>query len=258
MLVSAAGGYGLRTDELELDVRELDALLGRARELDLGGRAEHAVAALEKALALWHGECFHDVRAEPWARAEITRLEEWQAAAVEQRAGLLLALGRPAQVVAALEVFLGTYPLRERAWELLVRAYVAQGRQADALDRLRLVRGRLAQDLGVDPGPELRGLETAVLRQAVEAPSIPHAQPPTQRFVGRAIELATLEQARRDALTGSEVVLVSGEPGVGKSTLLAHFAATKSIWGRYPDHAIPPPLWGWEQVFRWACGCGRG
>ena len=87
-------------------MRELDALLGRARELDLGGRAEHAVAALEKALALWRGECFHDVRAEPWARAEITRLEEWQAAAVEQRAGLLLALGRPAQVVAALEVFL--------------------------------------------------------------------------------------------------------------------------------------------------------
>ena len=250
ILVSAGRGYGLRHGELDLDVRDFDVLLARARELALAGRAEQAVAALDEALGLWRGESYHDVHAEPWARADITRLEEWRAAAVEQRAEMLLALGRPAHVVAALEVFLQAQPLRERAWEILVRAYVAQGRQADALDRLRAVRRLLAQDLGIDPGPALRNLEAAVLRQAVEAPPMPHAQPAPERFVGRRIELATLEQARREALIGSGVVLLDGEPGVGKSTLLARFATPQSLWGRYPDHATPPPLWGWEQVLR--------
>ncbi|WP_048554515.1 BTAD domain-containing putative transcriptional regulator, partial [Nostocoides japonicum] len=255
ILVTEGGGYGLRPSAatpgaLELDVRDLDTLLTRARELALSGRADRAVATLDEALGLWRGESYHDVRDESWARPEIARLAEQRATAVEQRAELLLALGRSADVVTAMEAFLGAEPLRERAWELLVRAYVAQGRQADALDRLRTVRRLLAENLGIDPGPALRDLETAILRQAVAAPETPRDHTAVDRFVGRAAELATLERARRDALTGSVVVLLSGEPGVGKSTLLARFATAQSLWGRYPDHATPPPLWGWEQVIR--------
>lgn len=265
ILVTAGRGYGLRLSAkkpsatepratepgaLELDIRELDTLLTRARELALSGHPERAVATLDEALGLWRGESFHDVRDESWARPAIARLAEQRAAAIEQRAELLLTLGRTAEVVTAMEVFLEAEPLREHAWELLARAYVAQGRQADALDRLRTVRRLLAEDLGIDPGPALRDLETAVLRQAVAAPEPPDEPKPGTGFVGRTAELATLEQARRDALTGSVVVLLSGEPGVGKSTLLARFATARSLWGRYPDHATPPPLWGWEQVIR--------
>ena len=255
ILVTEGGGYGLRPSAakpgaLELDVHQLDTLLTRARELALSGRAERAVATLDEALGLWRGESYHDVRDESWAQPEIARLAEQRAAAVEQRAELLLALGRSADVVTAMEVFLGTEPLREHAWELLVRAYVALGRQADALDRLRTVRRLLAEDLGIDPGPALRELETAILRQTVTAPDTPREHTSVNRFVGRTAELVTLQQARRDALTGSAVVLLSGEPGVGKSTLLARFATAQSLWGRYPDHATPPPLWGWEQVIR--------
>jgi DNA-binding SARP family transcriptional activator len=255
ILVTASGGYGLRTGAaspgaLELDVRELDALLTRARELALSGHADRAVATLDEALGLWRGESYYDVRDEPWARPEIARLAEQRAAAVEQRAELLLTLGRSADVATSMEVLLAAEPLREAAWELLVRAYVAQGRNAEALDRLRTVRRLLAEDLGIDPGPALRDLETAILRQAVAAPHTSREHTTADSFVGRAAELATLERARRDALTGSAVLLLSGEPGVGKSALLTRFATAQSLWGRYPDHATPPPLWGWEQVIR--------
>lgn len=255
VLVTAGGGYGLRPSAakpsaLELDVRELDTLWTRARELALSGRADRAVAALDEALGLWRGESYHDVRDESWAQPAIARLAELRTAVIEQRARLLLALGRSADVVTAMEELLGTEPLRERAWELLVRAYVAQGRQADALDRLRTVRRLLAQELGIDPGPALRDLETAVLHQAVAVPETSDEPTTVNRFVGRTAELATMERARQDALTGSVVVLLSGEPGIGKSTLLARFATAQSLWGRYPDHSTPPPLWGWEQVIR--------
>ncbi|GAB3884958.1 hypothetical protein GCM10027612_19500 [Microbispora bryophytorum subsp. camponoti] len=233
---------------------------------------------LTEALALWRGDAYADARSEEWARPEIARLEQLRLDAVEGLAEALLGLGRHTDVVARLEPFVHDHPLRERAWELLALAHYRSGRQAAALACLRRVREVLAGELGIDPGPRLRELETAVLRQdgaltARTAAARPAAPPPGRSdsgrrdpgqrdpgrraddgpFVGRESALEFLAGAVTAASTARQVVLVDGEPGVGKTRLLRRFRATAGVpvgWGSSPDHETAPALWPWEQVLR--------
>ncbi|MEU6410923.1 BTAD domain-containing putative transcriptional regulator [Microbispora sp. NPDC046933] len=280
VLVSAADGYGLMTGGLDLDTRDFDALVSTGSGHLGEGRHEQAAAVLTEALALWRGDAYADVRSEEWARPEIARLEQLRLDAVEGLAGAQLELGRHTDVVARLEPFVHDHPLRERAWELLALAHYRSGRQAAALECLRRVREVLAGELGIDPGPRLRELETAVLRQdAALTPAARPAAPPPRRsapgrrdprrsdprrsdprrraddgpFVGRESALEFLAGAVKAASTARQVVLVDGEPGVGKTSLLRRFRATAGVpvgWGSSPDHETAPALWPWEQVLR--------
>ncbi|MFI7631607.1 BTAD domain-containing putative transcriptional regulator [Microbispora rosea] len=280
VLVSAADGYGLMTGGIDIDTRDFDGLVSTGSGHLGEGRHEQAAAVLTESLALWRGDAYADVRSEEWARPEIARLEQLRLDAVEGLAGALLELGRHTDVVARLEPFVHDNPLRERAWELLALAHYRSGRQAAALECLRRVREVLAGELGIDPGPRLRELETAVLRQdaALTAAARPVAPPPRRSglgrrdpgrrdpqrrdpgrraddgpFVGRESALEFLAGALTTAAAGRQVVLVDGEPGVGKTSLLRRFRATAGVpvgWGSSPDHETAPALWPWEQVLR--------
>ncbi|MFI7694511.1 BTAD domain-containing putative transcriptional regulator [Nonomuraea sp. NPDC049655] len=283
VLVSAADGYGLMTGGLVLDTTDFGTLVSAGSAHLAAGRHEQAAADLAEALGLWRGDPYADVRAQEWAQPEIGRLEQVRLDAVEALAAALLDLGRHTDVVARLDPFVREHPLRERAWELLVLAHYRAGRQAAALECLRGVRDVLAGELGIDPGPRLRELEAAVLRQdAALLPSgrpatppqsllpTPHPKPPLTPvraaapgagepapdqpvFVGRESALAFLTEAARAASAAGQVVLVDGEPGVGKTSLLRRFRATVGVpvgWGASPDHETAPALWPWERVLR--------
>ncbi|GIH42330.1 hypothetical protein Mco01_53300 [Microbispora corallina] len=270
VLVSAADGYGLMTGGLDLDTRDFETLVSAGSGHLAEGRHEEAAAALAEALDLWRGDPYADVRSEEWAQPEIGRLVQVRLDAVEGLAAALLELGRHTDVVARLDPFVREHPLRERAWELLVLAHYRAGRQAAALECLRRVREVLAGELGIDPGPRLRELEGAVLRQ--DATLLPTKRPAAQRtpvrttarrapesaadqpvFVGRESALEFLNEAAKASSAAGQVVLVDGEPGVGKTSLLRRFRATADVpvgWGSSPDHETAPALWPWERILR--------
>jgi DNA-binding SARP family transcriptional activator len=110
----------------------------------------------EAGLALWRGQAYADVADAAWAAPEVARLEELRLSAFEGRCAALLALGSHDVVVAELGSHVHAYPLREHGCELLALAMYRAGRQADALAVLRAIRARLAEDLGIDPGPALQ------------------------------------------------------------------------------------------------------
>lgn len=160
VLVSAAPGYRL---ELPADTVDAWAFEARVREADTMHDPSRRSALLTEALAVWSGEAYAEFGLVAWARPEAERLEELRLRAVELRAEAELATGRTAAVVPELERHLHDHPLREDAVRLLALALYRTGRQADALAVLRRARERLADELGVDPGPVLRALEADVL-----------------------------------------------------------------------------------------------
>ncbi|WP_122615334.1 BTAD domain-containing putative transcriptional regulator, partial [Streptomyces sp. Tu 4128] len=121
-------------------------------------------AALEE----WRGPAYAEFSGAEWARGERSRLTELRLRAVERRAELLVDLGRAAEAVPDLDAHLTGHPWREEAWRLLALALYRTGRQGDALAVLRRARGRLAGQLGLDPGPRLRRLEARILAQDPE------------------------------------------------------------------------------------------
>ncbi len=222
VLVTQAPGYRLAVDPEAVDAVRFERLLARARALTADPRA--ALDVVEEALALWRGPALSDVGDAEWAAAEGLRLEELRLGALEDRLELLLETGRHAEGTAELERLAALHPLRERLHRLLIVALYRAGRQADALAVYQRLRERLADELGIDPAPELQALATAVLRQQVPGPRSP-APPPSpsapalpQRLspvVGREQDLATaFEQLRLGRL-----VTLTGPGGVGKTTL---------------------------------------
>lgn len=201
-------------------------------------------AGLDEALDLWRGPAYAEVADQPWARAEIGRLDELRLLAVQRRAEAMLAADRAADAVPELEALVKQHPLREEARRLLALALYRSGRQADALAALRAARETLAGELGVDPGPALRQLETDILRHA-PALTAPADRSPVARsrsLIGRDDALAALEAAvgTRDRLG---LALVSGEPGIGKTALVAEFARRhRTLWYRSPaELGVPDP-----------------
>ena len=207
VLVTTDAGYRLAVDRTDVDaawfaaeVRRLHrALSPLTTQLTTGpdpawpSRDEVVthVEALEEALRAWRGTAYADLPDHPDVLAERAALDELRATAEEDSALGLLALGEHADVVAATEQATARSTLRERPWALHALALARSGRQAEALEAIRTVRGLLADELGLDPGPELRGLESAILRQdpvlstwlrpvapATSDPVVPDAVPP--------------------------------------------------------------------------------
>jgi class 3 adenylate cyclase len=150
-IVTRGRGYELRLGPDDLDIQRFERLLA-------GG-------APREALALWRGPPLADVADEPFAPVEIRRLEEMRLAALELAIERDLAAGRHREVVAELDALVVEEPLRERLHAQRMLALYRSGRQADALDAFQQARAALVEQIGVEPGPELRRLHDAMLRQ---------------------------------------------------------------------------------------------
>jgi DNA-binding SARP family transcriptional activator/class 3 adenylate cyclase len=164
-LLTTAPGYSLRIFPAELDVRQFEQLLAEGRDALAAGNAADAAGMLDQALSLWRGPPLADFRYEPFAQAEIARMEELQLACLEERAEAHLALGSTGEVAAELRRLVSEHPLRERLRGQLMLALYRAGRQTEALEVYREFRSTLAEELGLEPSPALGELEAAILRQ---------------------------------------------------------------------------------------------
>ncbi len=158
-------GYRLVLPADEVDAQRFERLVGRGRELLALGEPERAAFVVADALELWRGRAFEDIEAWDLAAFEGERLDELRLEAEELRVEASLRAGRHLDVLATAGAMVQSAPLRERRWQLLAQAQYQSGRQTEALRTVRRVRDLLAEQLGVDPGPELARLEEAILRQ---------------------------------------------------------------------------------------------
>ena len=164
-LITAAPGYALRIFPVELDVKRFEQLISEGRDALGGGAPAAAARMFDQALSLWRGPPLADFRYEPFAQAEIARLEELQLACLEERIEANLALGSVGALIPELQRLVSEYPLRERLRGQLMLALYRSGRQAEALEVYREFRIAQQVDLGLEPSPRLRELEAAILRQ---------------------------------------------------------------------------------------------
>ncbi len=167
-MLTEGTGWTLSTTEIDATRYKLAARLGR--DAIAAGDASQAVARFDEALALWRG--IPELPDGPRGVSEKTRWIEGHAALVEDRADALLATGRAAEIIGELEAAIADAPLRERRWGQLMLALYRAGRQGEALGAYQRARSLLADELGVDPGPDLRRLEAAIVAQdaALEIP----------------------------------------------------------------------------------------
>jgi DNA-binding SARP family transcriptional activator/tetratricopeptide (TPR) repeat protein len=161
ILRTVAGGYVLAVEPDAVDAHRFKRLLDRARRSPIAERS----AILGDALRLWHGPALADFRYEPFAQRAITTLEELRLTAIEDRIDTDLALGGSGELVAEIEELIEAHSFRERLRGQLMFALYRGGRQADALKAYQDARATLAEELGIEPGPALRALHRAILRQ---------------------------------------------------------------------------------------------
>jgi DNA-binding SARP family transcriptional activator/predicted ATPase/class 3 adenylate cyclase len=178
-IVTTGPGYLLRLGAAESDAATFADAAGRARRLAATGNHTGAAEAFAQALALWRGPALADVASEPWAIPEAGRLEEERLGAVEERVEAELASGRHAEITGELEALCADHPLRERLWAARMVALYRSGRQAEALRAFQQLRKYMAQELGIDPSPDLARLEAAVLAQDSSLDLAPSPPPPT-------------------------------------------------------------------------------
>lgn len=253
-LSHAAGTYTLRTADGELDAERFTALVA-AGENAAGQDPDRAVELLREALGLWRGDPYQGIDLPPLA-GEIQRLTELRLTAAEALCAAELERGRPAAVVGELTELVRGHPLRERPYALLMTALARGGRQADALAVYRDGRRVFVDELGLEPGPEMRELERRILagdlEEAVEASAgtagsaaritpaeLPHSAP---TFVGRGAELAELIKAAADA-DAARLVAITGTAGVGKTALAVRWA--RQAAGEFPDGQLYVDLRGY-------------
>jgi YVTN family beta-propeller protein len=163
VLLTRGGGYLLAASPGQVDAERFEALVADGRRALADGDAERARELLDAALGLWRGEPLADLAYEPFAQDEIARLEEARLAALEDRIDADLALGHDRGLVGELESLVGLHPYRERLRGQLMLALYRCGRQAEALDVYRRGRQALDEELGLQPGPQLRELEQRIL-----------------------------------------------------------------------------------------------
>lgn len=226
-------GYRLRVGPSELDAERFELLVEDGRRALAADQAEHAATVLADALSLWRGPALEDVAYEPFAQVEIARLEERRLTALEARVEADLAAGRHGDLLGELQQLTGVHPTRERFAGHLMRALYCCGRQAEALELFNSTRRALVDDIGVEPGPELRRLHEAILRQdASLEPQQAAAELPRELddatatpLLGRDGELAWLRECWEEARTGAGgLIVVTGMGGIGKTRLAAELA----------------------------------
>jgi DNA-binding SARP family transcriptional activator len=190
-------GYVLEAESGQVDAHQFEDRARQGRDAAAGGESERAAELFAEALALWRGPALADLAdADPF-RPEASRLEEIRLGVVEDLADAELALGRPASALARLEPHVKANPLRERAWGQRMLALYRLGRQADALRAYQSLRHILNEELGLEPTPALRQLESQILQQSPELdgppPEAPAArdQAETETFLFTDIEAST-------------------------------------------------------------------
>jgi DNA-binding SARP family transcriptional activator len=162
ILVTRPPGYVLDVPPDVVDTVRFEAWGARARTAAAEGRPDEAVAGFREALGLWRGPALAEVVGSAFATSEAIRLEQVRLATLEECLAAELACGHHREVLPELEALVDEHLLRERLWELLMLALHRSGRQPDALRAFQELRGRLGEELGLDPSPRLVELERAI------------------------------------------------------------------------------------------------
>ena len=229
IVVTRPPGYLLDVDPGQVDALRFARMVGEGRARLEEGAAAKASTLLGRALGMWRGDALADFAYEEFAGPERRRLDELRRSAAEDRIEADLALGRHADCIDELQAMVAAHPFRERLWGMLMLALYRAGRQADALRAFQEARRRLGEELGIEPGSELRTLEAAVLAQdpaldVVRSPSPPASSRaaaagnlprPLTSCVGRDGDL----EAVRKILDEARLVTLTGPGGAGKTRL---------------------------------------
>jgi YVTN family beta-propeller protein len=168
VVLTRGHGYVLEVEPDQLDAASFERLTTEGREALARGEAGRAGELLREALGLWRGPALGDLAYETFAQSHVARLEELRLVALEHRIEADLALGAHAVLVPELETLVREHPSRERFWAQLILALYRSGRQVEALERYREARRALIEELGLEPGRELKELEHAILAQDPE------------------------------------------------------------------------------------------
>ena len=166
-------GYVLRVPPEGYDRARFETRVTEGRQALGAGRTTEAARLLDEAESMWRGRAFADLADEPFIGPEAARLDELRLVATEGRVEAQLALGRHVELAGELETLVGRHPFREHLWSQLMVALYRSGRQADALRAYQRLRTVLADELGLEPSPKLRSLETAILCQDPELADSP-------------------------------------------------------------------------------------
>jgi DNA-binding SARP family transcriptional activator len=269
VLLSSAAGYSLALPVEAVDVWQFDVLVDRAAGAATPAQRREAAEAAE---ALWQAPPYAGCDVDAVVR-EAERLAERHVTVREIGAQALLDLDDPAAAVAMIEPLLVEHPYRERLWATHALGLYRTARQSDALDSLRQLRLRLAEDLGIDPSVEIRELEARILAQDPDLLAVQPTAGPVATAAGSSDAAGVAADRIRPALVGrgavqgrlrellddvvarsqAQVVVISGEAGIGKSTLVDQLGTLASeaevLTGRaHPDFA--PALWPWLGVLR--------
>jgi predicted ATPase/DNA-binding SARP family transcriptional activator len=219
-----SAGYLLELDDDILDAARFERLLSEAEVALQEGNARLAASMLGRALLIWRGPAFGELGYEDFARAETERLEELRLHATEERLDARLQLGAHTVLLAELRELAVAHPLRERIQAQLMTALYRSGQQSQALDVYGAVQARLRDQLGLDPGPELRELQRRVLTH--DASLLLDSDPPDRRaslpasatpLLGRERELRELAELLETRRT--RLIVLAGAGGSGKTRL---------------------------------------
>lgn len=249
LILTRPAGYELHLNGHRLDLAEFRRLVRNGRQASMAGNHAQAVSMLDEALALWSGAALADVPTELAGDARET-LHEEKIAAAESRLDAQLTLGSYDDMLRALTGLTSEYPYRERLYEMQMLALTLSGRRADALNAYRLVHRRLVDDLGIEPGAELRDLEQKVLRDEVTGPThppaglpIPRQLPPATTLIGRNEQIGEITGLlRRPDGAVPRVAILVGPGGVGKTALAV--AAAHDLRDAFPDGQLYADLRG--------------
>jgi DNA-binding SARP family transcriptional activator/tetratricopeptide (TPR) repeat protein len=265
-VVTRPGGYILEVEPERIDAVRFERCVAEGCAALAEGAHALASARLRSAVGRWRGDALTDFAYASFAQETISRLDGLRAVAVEGAIEAELALGRHAELIPELKSLVRRHPLSERLRAQLMLALYRAGRQAEALGVYRAGRRILVDQLGIEPGTELRELEHAILAQdpQLALPEPKRGQPreraagaPGGLLVGYEHELSALEDVLERALVGQgRVALVSGEPGVGKTRLadeltrVGQARGAQVVWARCWDGGGAPAFWPWMQVLQ--------
>jgi DNA-binding SARP family transcriptional activator/Tfp pilus assembly protein PilF len=266
-IITRSPGYMCQVGEDELDVLRFGKLCRLAGSAARDETWERAADLLAEALDLWRGTPLADVPSDLLRQRELPRLDGLRLQAIKDHIDAEMHLRRYEQLIPRLRTLTAEYPLHEHLHTQLMRALACASRRAEALDAYQHARRVLVEQLGIEPGPELRDLHQRVLNGETEPATVlaatgpgraaeaeprrvtPRELPPAAPgFTGRSAELRALTQLLdRTGEHAPGVVAISaigGAAGVGKTALAVHWA--HQVAGRFPDGQLYVNLRGYD------------